>query len=334
MKRSSAAVAAAVDDPVRLRAVIAAQADELTRLYAALDQIEQGIMLLDRDLRVLFMNRAIKSFFDTPPDLATRQPHYEELLHHALRTKAYAVSSGDLRKYVSRRLARVRAGDPAPMDQRLSTGQIIRSHCAVLPGGGRMLSYSDVTDLVRHAEQLERLATTDGMTGIFNRRHFLALADREWRRARRYHRPLSLLMIDIDFFKSINDRFGHEMGDQVIMRLASIAGERKRDSDVLARIGGEEFALLLPETTLQQAHVVAERLREDVARTPLVAAQGVVPTTISIGVAATGPHTSGIADLMKAADQALYDAKHSGRNRVVCNAETLAASSWQNDAKH
>jgi diguanylate cyclase (GGDEF)-like protein len=323
----------AKDELAQLRARVAAQSEELEKLYAALDQVDQGIMLLDQDMRVQFLNRAIKAFFDTPPNLAAGKPSYEDLLQDAIRTKAYAVSSGDLKKYVARRLARVRAGDPTPMDQRLSSGKIIRSHCAVLPAGGRMLTYSNVTDLVQHAEQLERLATTDGMTGIFNRRHFLALADREWRRSKRYQRPLSLLMIDIDLFKSINDRFGHEMGDQVIMRLASIARERKRDSDVLARIGGEEFALLLPETDLQQAHIVAERLREDVARTPLVAAQGVVPTTISIGVATTASHMSGIADLMKSADQALYDAKNAGRNRVVCNAEAVA-DAWHSHIRH
>lgn len=333
--RTKDATADPDDEIARLRASVSSQADELKELYAALDQIDQGIMLLDRNLRVQFFNRAIKRFFDTPPDLAARKPDYEELLQHALRTKAYAVSPGDLKKYVARRLARVRAGDPTPVDQHLSSGRIIRSYCAVLPSGGRMLTYSDVTDLVQHAEQLERLATTDGMTGIYNRRHFLVLADRELRRSRRYHRPLSLLMIDIDFFKSINDRFGHEMGDQVIMRLVAIARERKRDSDVLARIGGEEFALLLPETTWQQAHIVAERLREDVARTPLVAADGAVPTTISIGVAAIDSPVVEIADLMKAADQALYDAKHAGRNRVVCIAEkTSSVIALHTDHRH
>src|SRR5262249_17392999 len=152
--------------------------------------------------------------------------------------------------YVARRLAWVQSGDPTPVDQRLSSGRILRCQCAVLPGGGRMLTYSDVTDIVRHAEEFERLATTDGMTGIYNRRHFLTLADREWDRAQRNARPLALLMIDIDFFKSINDRFGHDVGDQIIVHLVALARDCKRDSDVLARIGGEEFALLLPETDL------------------------------------------------------------------------------------
>jgi diguanylate cyclase (GGDEF)-like protein len=241
------------------------------------------------------------------------------MLEHARRSSAYAVSSDELKRYVAARLAWVVAGDQPPVDQSLSSGRVIRCQCAALPGGGRMLTYSDVTDIVRHAEELERLATTDGMTGIFNRRHFMTLADHEWNRSRRYGRPLSFLMIDIDFFKTINDRFGHEVGDQMIVHLTTLARASKRDSDVLARIGGEEFALLLPETDLAQAQLVAERLRRDVGENPLIAKSDRILTTISIGVAVCNVAMIGIADLMRAADQALYDAKGGGRNRVVCS---------------
>ena len=170
--------------------------------------------------------------------------------------------------YVERRLAWVRAGDPTPMDIPMSDGSVLRSQLATLPGGGRMLIFSDVTDIVRAAEEMKRLATIDGMTGIYNRRHFLLLADHEWKRAQRSRRPVAFLMIDIDHFKEINDNFGHEAGDRVIVHLANLARDCKRESDVLARIGGEEFALLLPETTLDQAMMVAERLRQQVLKQP------------------------------------------------------------------
>jgi diguanylate cyclase (GGDEF)-like protein len=186
-----------------------------------------------------------------------------------------------------------------------------------------MLTYSDVTDIVRNAQELERLATTDGMTGIYNRRHFLTLADREWSRAKRYRRPLSLLMIDIDFFKAINDTYGHQVGDRMISHMAGLARDCKRDTDVLARIGGEEFALLLPETTLDQANIVAERLRCEVAGRPLGAADMFVAATVSIGVAAADTSTVEFLQLMKAADQALYEAKRAGRNRVMCIAQSM-----------
>lgn len=205
------------------------------------------------------------------------------------------------------------------MDLNMTDGKVYRSHLAVLPGGGRMLIFSDVTDIVHTAKELERLATTDGMTGIYNRRHFLMLADREWQRARRYHRALSFLMIDIDYFKSINDTFGHPTGDQMIVHLTNLARERRRDADVLARIGGDEFALLLPETDLSRAQAMAERLRGEVAASPLTASSRSIPTTVSIGVATATDSMSDFSQLMSAADQALYDAKHAGRNRVMCS---------------
>jgi diguanylate cyclase (GGDEF)-like protein len=160
-------------------------------------------------------------------------------------------------------------------------------------------------------------STPRSITGIYNRRHFLTLADREWTRSRRYGRPLSLLIFDIDYFKAINDRFGHEVGDQVIVHTTTLVKERKRDTDVLARIGGEEFALLLPETSLPQANDVADRLRANIEHSPLGITYGSVAATVSIGVSAATPAMSEFADLMRAADRAFYDAKHAGRNRVA-----------------
>ncbi|MCO5160352.1 MAG: diguanylate cyclase [Mesorhizobium sp.] len=296
----------------------AAAATELATLYAALDNIENGVILLDRELRAQYANPALHAMFNSPAEFVHGKPLFAEMLEHARRTRAYAVSPDELRKYVSERLAWVVAGDQPPVDQRLSSGRVIRCQCAVLPAGGRMLTYSDITDIVHHAEELERLATTDGMTGIYNRRHFMTLADIEWGRSRRYRRPLSFLMIDIDFFKSINDRFGHETGDQMIVHLTKVATACKRDSDVLARIGGEEFGLLLPETDLAQSLLVAERLRREVAENPLVAETDRISTTISIGAASRDDAMTGISDLMKVADRALYEAKNGGRNRVVC----------------
>jgi diguanylate cyclase (GGDEF)-like protein len=301
---------------------LGATATELATLYAALDNIENGVILLDHELRAQYANPAVHAMFKSPQEFIDGKPLYAEMLEYARRSGAYAVSPEELRQYISERLAWVMSGDQTPIDQHLSSGRVIRCQCAVLPAGGRMLTYSDITDIVRHAEVLEQLATTDGMTGIYNRRHFMTLADHEWSRSRRYGRPLSFLMIDIDFFKSINDRFGHEVGDQMIVHLTTLASSCKRDSDVLARIGGEEFALLLPETDLAQAQLVAERLRREVAENPLIASSDQISTTISIGVAMCTDSMDGISDLMKVADKALYDAKSSGRNRVVCTTGT------------
>jgi diguanylate cyclase (GGDEF)-like protein len=128
-----------------------------------------------------------------------------------------------------------------------------------------MLIYTDVTDLVRRGEELERLATIDSITGIYNRQHFLTLADSEWEHFKRYQRPLSLLIFDIDHFKSINDRYGHDAGYRAIEHVVGLCKACKRSSDSIGRIGGDEFAMLLPETELAQASIVAERLRQVVA---------------------------------------------------------------------
>jgi PleD family two-component response regulator len=123
--------------------------------------------------------------------------------------------------------------------QNAATGKeiaVLRGHyfivsSAAFPDGGRMLVYADVTDLVQHADKLKELATVDGMTGLFNRRHFFSLAEIEWAQYQRHWRPPSLLMMDIDQFKSINDRFGHDVGDHVIVHIADICRQEKRKSE-------------------------------------------------------------------------------------------------------
>jgi diguanylate cyclase (GGDEF)-like protein len=307
----------------RMTRELARARQSLETLYAALNNVDSGLLLLNRKLRAVYSNPSLHAMFRSlsPEYIREKNPPYVDLLKEA--SAALAV---DVEDYVARRLAWVKSGDPAPMDLKMANGTVLRCHLTVLPGGGRMLIYSDITDIVRNAEELERLATTDGMTGIYNRRHFLTLADREWRRARRHRRPISFLMVDIDYFKSVNDTFGHQIGDRLIVHLANVARERKRDSDLLARMGGEEFALLLPETDLAQAHVMAERLRREVASSPLLDAPQPIPTTVSIGVAAANDGMPDLSDLMRAADEALYDAKRAGRNRVCGISAEIAPS--------
>ena len=288
---------------------------ELATLYAALDHVDSGLLILDGKLRGRYSNPSLHRMFKslTAEQIRTENPHYADML----RSAADAMSV-NVKDYVAKRLAWVKSGVGKPMDLEMTNGTVLRCHLAVLPAGGRMLIYSDVTDIVRAAEEMERLATTDGMTGLLNRRHFLLLANREWKRARRYRQPLSLLMLDIDFFKSINDSFGHLAGDEVIVRLAEIAQVCKRDSDVVARIGGEEFALLLPATRLQQAQSVAERIRNEIACSLLEAEGRSIVATVSIGVASMSEACPDFPHLMSIADQALYQAKRAGRNRVIC----------------
>jgi diguanylate cyclase (GGDEF)-like protein len=198
----------------------------------------------------------------------------------------------------------------------MDNGQVIRVHCKTLPAGGRMLIYADVTDLADQADRLKILASVDGMTGLFNRRHFLSLAEIEWNRYQRRRRPMSLVLFDIDRFKSINDRFGHQAGDYVITEIAAICQQHKRKSDLIARFGGEEFLILLPETNLAAAQRVAERMRRKVEARAFSFSSNAINATISVGVAEANPSLNTIFDLIKVADRALYVAKEAGRNRV------------------
>ena len=174
--------------------------------------------------------------------------------------------------------------------------------------------------LRRSEESFRQLAITDPLTGIYNRRHFFQMADHEIKRAFRHESPLAVIMFDIDFFKRVNDEYGHASGDLVLQRVVSVAREIFRSNDILARYGGEEFVVLLPDSDLEQAGLPAERLREKIEKTAIALEEGSLFVTASFGVSACRPESGEIhilGGLVRDADQALYEAKRLGRNRVV-----------------
>jgi len=166
-------------------------------------------------------------------------------------------------------------------------------------------------------EEIERMAITDGLTGLFNHRNFQEKLTEEFMRMQRFQNPLSFLLIDIDFFKKINDTFGHPAGDEVLRGVAGIIRETIRNVDIPARYGGEEFAAILPGTNHEGAQKMAERLRKAIAERKFMIDGKDLQVTVSIG-AATSPHDTGNREeLIEKADQALYHAKRSGRDRCV-----------------
>lgn len=173
-------------------------------------------------------------------------------------------------------------------------------------------------------ERYREMAITDYLTGLFNRRHFYVLAENEIKRSLRQGHVLSLIMLDLDHFKRINDQYGHDIGDKVLMEMSRTVTSLVRSMDICARLGGEEFVILLPETHGSKAIEVAERLREAVAQTCVPTGEKMVGVTVSMGIASLHqdkghdtPPKEQLELLIKQADDALYVSKNAGRNRVT-----------------
>ncbi len=270
--------------------------------------------------------------------LLARAPHDPELIGRAITLGGPIVAS--------RGLLKSRPGDEFFAEQRMSYATLEdlpllvvisaadadlllawRQQCWIVGIAGllltaiALLAARHLLELLRRqardSAELRRLATTDGLTGALNRRTFLGELDKEVGRAARYGSPLTLMMLDLDFFKRINDGYGHAVGDQALKSFAESAFVSLRSSDLFGRMGGEEFVILLPETLALQAEPVAERLRERVAAIQLPTAHGVVRFTVSIGVAELAGCDVDADSFLVRADQAMYAAKQSGRNRVV-----------------
>jgi len=176
---------------------------------------------------------------------------------------------------------------------------------------------TEVTELFLLKEEFKKLATIDPLTKLFNRRYFTEQADKEFIRAKRYKLSMALISIDIDHFKSINDNYGHPAGDKVLVAVTKQLQDSLRQTDVLARIGGEEFSILLPETTAESAMVFAERIRAEQAKLHITGEwQGEITLSVSIGVSGFHVDVEAFDVLFSRADKALYQAKNSGRNKV------------------
>jgi len=172
-------------------------------------------------------------------------------------------------------------------------------------------------ELMETNKRLELLSITDGLTKLYNHRYFQDEMARAFEESQRYQRPLSLAIIDIDFFKKVNDSYGHAVGDDVLKAVAKVFQESIRSTDLAARYGGEEFAVMMPETDLDDAMTFAEKIRTLIETTPFPTAAGPLGVTVSIGLAAV-PRTKihAAKELVIAADKALYRAKRGGRNQV------------------
>ena len=280
-------------------------------VMSVLDEVESGLVVLDKDFQAQFINRAFYQMWELPKLSDGSIYNFADIVEHGRRTGLYITAPGSVQDYVRQRKGRLR----------LSDGRILKFGCKALPDGGRLMTFDDISGFVRAAELLRELADVDELTKLPNRRQFLRSLETEFARVQRYDRPLSVLMIDADDFKLINDRPGHFAGDEVLQALAVRFRGIVRQIDLLGRLGGEEFAVALMETDMPAALETAERLRREIAAEPFQVAAGKIQVTVSVGVATRRARDDNAAQLLSLADKAMYLAKSGGRNRVIANLE-------------
>lgn len=288
-----------------------------------IDAVPAPICVTDSQGRIRAVNQAWRRFYDQHDSAAASIDHYVgETYLHAWRSTA-CVPESDVAK-MEEGLRQVLAGESSSHELEYSydTAQDKRTFIARITAfqgnsGNILISHEDITERKQNERELERLVQTDVLTGLASRRHFMALAEQELSRIVRYGGELSVLMMDIDHFKAINDTYGHQVGDQVIQKLGRLCQATLRDIDIVGRIGGEEFAIILPETGRESAAEVAERMRAMIAGSVVPLPQGMpLHFTVSIGVATLAEAETNLDTLLGYADKALYAAKHGGRNRV------------------
>lgn len=297
---------------------------QLQTLRSALDEVEVGVILLNAQLKMEYANGAFIRMWGLEGAALRKEISFQEIMY-LLVTRGGDSPTMEQLAHIELKTALILSGEEDVRDLRAPGQQTLRVRCKVLPDGGRMLVYTNITDLVSHAQKLEKLARTDSLTGLFNRRHFLDVANQEWERWVRYRRPLSLVCFDIDGFKLVNDSFGHEAGDRTLVQVSKIAASQMRGTDILARIGGEEFSLLLPETAVKSAYAVGDRLRQSIADETHLLQRENDRITVSVGAAQADESMSQFADLLRCADRAMYEAKSAGRNRTICAKHQVAA---------
>jgi diguanylate cyclase (GGDEF)-like protein/PAS domain S-box-containing protein len=285
--------------------------------YIELNQIfntaADGMCVIDKEFHVLKINETFSKLFGIKKK-------------HAENKKCFELIPGIECHTSTCPLTRINNGESNPgydVEKKTADGSIISCIMSASafrdPGGefyGMVLNFKDITYRKQIEEKLRELATTDGLTKLYTRRHFLELSSREFDRMKRYGTALSMLMVDVDNFKVVNDTYGHDIGDEALIVLAETGKNILRRVDVFGRIGGEEFAVLLPDTDLHGAVMVAERLRQAIVDSCLQTDKGTIHFSISVGVAQAAESLNNMGDLLKATDGALYRAKENGRNRV------------------
>lgn len=297
--------------------------NELSQLF---DTVNIGLVVLDGELKVRYWNRWMEHYSGVPgeriagaslfeyfPSLNT--PKFLRSCKSVLAFGNFAFFSQKLHHYLF----------PFRADSSFASHfEFMQQSCSMGPLRGEdknitslYLTVQDVTELALYEHRLLEMNMRDGLTGVYNRRFLEQRLAEEFERHVRYSRNFSIIMFDIDFFKKVNDTYGHQCGDLVLKGVSGKIASMIRKSDFLARYGGEEFCCLLPETGLASAKLLAERFRTSIAELTQVYQSKDITVTISLGVTELTRQHASPTSLLERADEALYQAKHAGRNQVV-----------------
>ena len=273
------------------------------------NSMRDAVLILDTQDRLLDFNPAAQTLFP----ILNKRNLGTDIVPMLIGTPAFAQAVQKADEQIE-----VTAGDSEPETYEVRTWPLLSaSSNAASRLVGRAVIFANVTGQVRLREELRGRAETDPLTGVANRRRFYNALEVECMRFTRNHLPLSVLMIDLDYFKEVNDRYGHPAGDDVLRIVAQLLLLCLRKTDLLARYGGEEFSILLPETTLTGAAIIAERIRQTICQKPVIAEGVSIEVSVSIGTASHADDNEATPEiLLKKADLALYRAKALGRNRV------------------
>lgn len=288
-----------------------------TRMRAMSQASHDALVMIDAEDTVTFWNPAAEKMFGyTEQDMLGKKLHDYIVQPHdriaALQGLKYFSKSGQGRVLnMSMEMDGVRkSGEIFPVERSVASFKIHDTWYAVG-------SIRDISVRKEYEHKLHELATTDELTGLNNRRHLIDQAIQQFKLSKRYSKNLCFLILDIDHFKNVNDTYGHDAGDIVLQSASHLFSSSLRNVDIFGRMGGEEFAAVMPETSIATARLAGERLRQKFESTSIVLQDAEIRVTVSIGISHVQNDTATLADLYKAADTMLYKAKNSGRNRVV-----------------
>lgn len=283
------------------------------RLVEAVDALPDGLVFYDDEDRLVLCNKKYREIYAESADLIVPGARFEDIIRGGVERGQYPEAAGREEAFVQERV-RIHQNPGDPIEQELPGDRWLSIQEGKTTDGGLIGFRFDITTIKRQERKLTQMAWTDGLTGVLNRSRFVDLANREFKRSVRHGRSLAVLLADVDHFKQINDRHGHAAGDHALVELVKRWQANLRDHDLLGRLGGEEFGIMLPETREVDAFCVAEKIRQQTESLPFSFGNIELDITVSIGIGIISEHTESIDDVLLSADKSLYQVKRSGRN--------------------